>query len=748
MPNWKKVITSGSDASLNTLTVVNGITGSLFGTASYALTAGNGGVTKIIAGANIGLSPVSGLGDVTISAFNANSYNTATGSYGSFYDTGSVLAASSTAIYSMSLSTTDISNGVFVSASNGDKTRVKFTNAGTYNVQFSSQFSNSDNSTQDTVVWLRKNGTDIPDSSGTVGVPPFKAGSNGQVIASWNYLVNLAANDFIQLCWHAEQANVITLETIAAGTSPTHPRTPSTILTATRVDTFLSNTGSFSGSFTGILTGTASYATQALSSSFATTASYASTYAPVFPYTGSAIISGSLNITGSLNVTDSILQNGGALAVQDGTILYHSLKWFTPSGTVSTSGTTVTSVGAQFTSAMVGSKLTINGESRIITVYNATTIVTVASAYSQNYSAIAAGSWGVYSKVIEITPNQYSYFSIYDSFGVLNTRTDGTQFYIKNFRTLNNNVNILDTGLLLGGSRNLSWTNDTGSVNSVGGTIDTALRRNTAGVLEIYNGITADGLLASRRDLLARNIVATTFTGSLLGTASTASYVVTAQTASYVTLAQTASYVTTAQTASYVLNAVSASYAPPTFPYTGSAIITGSLTVTGTTIAGFNPAPRTGSIRDGVTSVLGDLQDWNSQYYSGEVLYSEVSGEAINFGQLCYRDRFGKWLKAVGNIIGDPAKSMLGICLHTVGAEDTATSILTRGYVETTYTDGGSGGAPLFMDASTAGSITVNSPSAAGNVVRIIGNVFWNSAFQSNSVTIVYFNPDNTWIEL
>lgn len=39
MPNWRKVITSGSDASLNKLTVINGITGSLFGTASYALQA-------------------------------------------------------------------------------------------------------------------------------------------------------------------------------------------------------------------------------------------------------------------------------------------------------------------------------------------------------------------------------------------------------------------------------------------------------------------------------------------------------------------------------------------------------------------------------------------------------------------------------------------------------------------------------------------------------------------------------------
>ena len=36
MPNWKKVITSGSNALLNTLTVTNGITGSLYGTATTA----------------------------------------------------------------------------------------------------------------------------------------------------------------------------------------------------------------------------------------------------------------------------------------------------------------------------------------------------------------------------------------------------------------------------------------------------------------------------------------------------------------------------------------------------------------------------------------------------------------------------------------------------------------------------------------------------------------------------------------
>ena len=36
MPSWKKVIISGSDASLNSVTATSGFTGSLFGTASWA----------------------------------------------------------------------------------------------------------------------------------------------------------------------------------------------------------------------------------------------------------------------------------------------------------------------------------------------------------------------------------------------------------------------------------------------------------------------------------------------------------------------------------------------------------------------------------------------------------------------------------------------------------------------------------------------------------------------------------------
>ena len=324
-------------------------------TASYALSAANGGVTQLIAGSGISLSPTTGTGSVTITSL-GSVYNTATGSYGSFYDTGSVLATSATTVYSMSLNTTDISNGVFISASNGDNTRIKFTNSGTYNIQFSSQFSNTDNSTQDTVVWIRKNGTDIPDSSGTVGVPPFKAGSNGQVIASWNYYLNISSGDFIQMCWHVEQANVITLETIAAGTSPTHPRTPSTILTATRVDTFLSNTGSFSGSFTGTLTGSFSGSGTITSASYAATASLAPLYLPL----AGGTISGNVTILGTASINTLIVNQIGYSsgsnqlgdAANDVQTLYGTVV--IPTGSLTVTGSLAVSSSATIQTLTVG----------------------------------------------------------------------------------------------------------------------------------------------------------------------------------------------------------------------------------------------------------------------------------------------------------------------------------------------------------------------------------------------------------
>ena len=209
-------------------------------------------------------------------------------------------------------------------------------------------------------------------------------------------------------------------------------------------------------------------------------------------------------------------------ALQDGTILYHSTKWFVPTGTVSTSGTTVTSEGTQFTSAMVGAKLTINGEWRIITAFTNTTTVVVASAYSQNYSGVVAGSWGVYSRFIRTTyefPANYNISEIYGYQGVRAFAIDGNTFSVDIVRGSSNNVNYNTNQAIFGGGRQIIWSNLTTGVNESGGTKDLGLRRNAAGVLEIYDGVTATGLEANRRDLLARNVTASQYKLNALNTA-------------------------------------------------------------------------------------------------------------------------------------------------------------------------------------------------------------------------------------
>ena len=210
-----------------------------------------------------------------------------------------------------------------------------------------------------------------------------------------------------------------------------------------------------------------------------------------------------------------------------------------------------------------------------------------------------------------------------------------------------------------------------------------------------------------------------------------------------------------AVTASYATQALSASYAPSAggvaFPFTGSAIITGSLNVigntaiTGSLVAGYNPTPLEGTIQDGVTSVLGNLNDWDSNFYQGTVLYSEIAGGTITFGQLCYRTNAETWALADATAIASSATHMLGICVKSSTATN-PTSILINGFVETTnYATILKSGEPLYM-ATTAGSITKTAPTTAGNIVRLIGNTFWDSNLQG--MIVIHFNPDRSWIEL
>ena len=271
-------------------------TASIATSSSYAL---NGGVTQLLAGPNIVLSPISGLGQVTVTANLSGStiFNTSTGSYGSFYDTTTQTNLIANIPRSMSFNNTDITNGVSISGSTSPfNTYIKTQNAGVYDIQFSAQLDKTDSGTDEIVIWLRKNGIDLTDTATAVTL----VGNNAKNVAAWNWFVTSAANDYYQIIWQSADTNVRLFAEPADG----HPGIPSVIATVNRVDQFLSNTGSFSGSFngsfTGSLLGTASYATNALSASFAPST-------PAFPFTGSAQITGSLGVTGSVSIASGSL---------------------------------------------------------------------------------------------------------------------------------------------------------------------------------------------------------------------------------------------------------------------------------------------------------------------------------------------------------------------------------------------------------------------------------------------------------
>lgn len=155
----------------------------------------------------------------------------ALGYYGAFQDTTTQTIASTTTAYAMTLNTTDEANGVSIGS---PTSRVVFTNAGTYNFQWSGQFENTDTQEHDVQVWLRKNGTDLTGSTGFIAIPSKHGGINGHSVVGWNYVLTLAANDYLELYWQASNT-LVTLKTYAGGTNPTTPSTASLIVTATQV---------------------------------------------------------------------------------------------------------------------------------------------------------------------------------------------------------------------------------------------------------------------------------------------------------------------------------------------------------------------------------------------------------------------------------------------------------------------------------------------------------------------------------
>jgi hypothetical protein len=145
-------------------------------------------------------------------------------SYGAFHDETTQSAALNTAT-AIKFNKTDFSSGVSVV----DTTKLKVAYSGVYNVQFSLQFHGLSGGGNGTTaqVWLDKNGTAVPQSNTKVTVN----NNSPYVVAAWNFLVYLKANQYCRLMWATDNTQ-IKVETSSASPGPA---IPSSIITVTQV---------------------------------------------------------------------------------------------------------------------------------------------------------------------------------------------------------------------------------------------------------------------------------------------------------------------------------------------------------------------------------------------------------------------------------------------------------------------------------------------------------------------------------
>lgn len=143
--------------------------------------------------------------------------------YGSFYDTTTQTAAAINTAYAITFNTTDLSFGV----TRGTPTsRIYVDRPNVYNIQFSAQVDKTSGGVALVWIWLRKNGVNIPDSSGQIRIQ----GNDAEIVSGWNYIIQLNAGDYIELMWEVDDTSVILL---ADPASAVHPSVPSVILTVT-----------------------------------------------------------------------------------------------------------------------------------------------------------------------------------------------------------------------------------------------------------------------------------------------------------------------------------------------------------------------------------------------------------------------------------------------------------------------------------------------------------------------------------
>jgi hypothetical protein len=154
-------------------------------------------------------------------------YDASYGGFSSTLDqTGSISVGTA-----MTYNTVDIADGITV-ASNS---RITVPKTGIYNLQFSAQFKNVENTQEDVTIWFRVNGADLANSATQTTIPARKSASIfGYGVTAWNIFLSLTAGQYVEIIWLPTVAT-LTMEHLPASVSPAYPAIPSVIATMMQV---------------------------------------------------------------------------------------------------------------------------------------------------------------------------------------------------------------------------------------------------------------------------------------------------------------------------------------------------------------------------------------------------------------------------------------------------------------------------------------------------------------------------------
>jgi hypothetical protein len=149
--------------------------------------------------------------------------------YGSFTSNVTQTNPVANVARAFSADTNEINNGVKLS----ENTRFVVINAGVYNIQFSAQLKQLDNTDSTISIWFRKNGRDIPRSNTELSIDKNQERTS-KLVASWNFVENFEANDYVEIMWSSPDRG---MEILYQGPQilPTRPSTPSLIVTVTQI---------------------------------------------------------------------------------------------------------------------------------------------------------------------------------------------------------------------------------------------------------------------------------------------------------------------------------------------------------------------------------------------------------------------------------------------------------------------------------------------------------------------------------